>query len=163
MYRKAWQVFLATTFMTSPALSNSCGLGMSQNDRAPVLDCAIASAFEASFGLHELSLQSIKLIFRSANLNAGALTNRYSYHVFFSNNEAANQVRKKDQSLVGFRDNFEIALAKDVCEVNGVQNATRSGTSFAIDFKFFLPGQNESSTILGDQIASIYLDTCEAP
>jgi hypothetical protein len=163
MHQHVRFMLLATYFMTGPAWSNDCAANAPEQVGILEPDCAVASAFEASFGLKKLLVQSIVLTRRRVMIESGKPTNMFEYNVFLVNDAASSQIAYDFQSVGRLRNEFETALKSDVCQINGVADAARDGTSFAIDVRFFLPGDNENDgSTNSSRLAAILIDSCEA-
>ncbi len=156
-------MLLATYFMTGPAWSNDCAASAPEQVGILEPDCAVASAFEASFGLEDLLVQSIILTRRRVKIESGKPKNMFEYNVILANDAVSSQIAHDFEAVGRLRNEFETALKNDVCQINGVADLARDGTSFTIKVRFFLPGDNENDgSTNGSRLAAVFIDSCEA-
>jgi len=126
-------------------------------------DCAVLSAFDASFGQRGLSAESIVLKSRRVEFRFGNPGSDYGYDLFLADDEVARQLTADEEAFVAVRVDFQTALAKHICRIAGAADAVREGGTFDFDILFRLSGEAEAAVVAwGPRNASVFVHTCEA-
>lgn len=158
MKRSVCRLLLVAVLTAGPCIAetNCSKITVGQQMFRP--DCAVLSAFEASLGQHGLTMASIVLRYRSAEVNAGKPTNQYEYDVFLSDDQTARQLAEDGEAFLELRNDFTSALKKQVCQN---ADAIRDGAVLAFDVRFRLNDDDEPLAF-GPRYASIFITSCEA-
>jgi hypothetical protein len=126
-------------------------------------DCAVLSAFDASFGQRGLSAQTIVLNGRRVEFRFGNPRNYYEYDLILVDDEIARQLTADVEAFVAVRGDFQTALTKHICQIAGAADAVRDGGIFDFGILFRLSGEAEAAIVpWGPRRASVFIHTCEA-
>lgn len=155
---------LSTAFVfIGPAWGNTCSLNSGKQIQMLAPECAVLSAFDASFGQRGLSVESLVLKRRRVEFGFGNPGSDYEYDLFLADDDAARQLTADHDAFVAVRVDFQTALAKHICQIARAADAVRDGATFDFSILFHLSGEPRAAVErLRPRSASVFVHTCEA-
>jgi hypothetical protein len=163
MHRHLCHAFSAAFLFIGPAWGDSCSLNSGKQIQMLAPDCAVLSAFGASFGQRGLTAESLVLNSRRVDFRFHNPESDYEYDLFLADDDTARQLTADHDAFDAVRVDFQTVLAKHICQIAGAANAVRDGATFDFGILFHLSGEPRAAVErLRSRNASVFIHTCEA-